>query len=301
MLLDALPERIRWFKSQGCAVSFTTNGTVMTKRQAYELLSSGLDSLTFSMAGASPEVHDSLRGQGTHTKLWQTMRLVRKTILQQPDNTPSLAVSYLLTPETTKELPQAVKQCRPLGLSLFAGVHMTHAATMRQKEMVIYSSRKQKDVQKIIRRAGWHAFLGRMRLQMPSLQSELAPVCDKNPLAGCFIAADGSVAPCVFLHPPVIGQQNRWFTENGEQTMVKKRLGNLNEDSLDRIWQSKPFQTFRKSFQRRLDVYEREMAKVGLNMDAIERLEQAKDRIRKAFESRPVPEWCSGCPKMKGF
>ena len=301
MLLDDLVERIRWFRSQGCKVSFTTNGSLMSTGQASQLVSSGLDSITFSMAGATAGTQDSLRGEGTHAKLRKSLQLLQKTKQEQGSITPALAVSYLLTPETIEELPQAVKQCRSLGLRLFAGVHLTHAATEQQKTMCIYSHLKEQRFRQIIRRAYWQAFLGRMQLQLPLFQPDLTPVCDKKPLAGCFIAADGSVAPCVFLYPPTADGQEKWFTFSGELPVPRKRFGTLNEDSLDRIWQSSDYRAFRKPFQRRLEVYEREMAKVGLGMDALQRLERAKNHICKAFLNLPVPECCSSCPKMEGF
>ncbi len=301
MLLDDLVERIRWFRSQGCKVSFTTNGSLMSAGQAAQLVTCGLDSITFSMAGATARTQDSLRGEGMHAKLWKSLQLLQKAKQKQGSITPALAVSYLLTRETMSELPQAVKQCRSLGLSLFAGVHLTYAATEQQKTMRTYTHCKEKRFRQIIRRANWQALLGGMRLQLPSFKSVLTPVCDKDPLAGCFIAADGSVAPCVFLYPPTADGREKWFTDSGELPVPRKRFGTLNKDSLDLIWQSSEYRAFRKPFQRRLEMYEQEMAKVGLGMDAIQRLERAKNRIRKAFLNLPVPECCSSCPKMEGF
>ncbi len=301
MLLEDLPQRIRMLKAKGCKVSFTTSGSLMTSRQAADLVACGLDSITFSMAGATAHTQDHLRGQGTHARLWQSMQLLQSVKEEQSSARPTLAVSYLLTRETIDELPQAVKQCRPLGLTLFAGVHLTHAATRQQKTMGIYSHSKQKSFKQLCRRAHWHAFWGGMRLQLPPFQSDLTPICDKNPLGGCFIAADGSVAPCVFLYPPTVDKQEKWFSSNGKSAVLKKSFGSLQDDTLDRIWQSSEYRAFRKAFQRRLEVYEREMGKVGLGMDATEKLEQARSRIRKAFLNMPVPECCNSCPKMEGF
>ncbi len=83
VLLDDLPERIRWFKAQGCRVSFTTSGTLMTAGQAGQLVASGLDSITFSMAGATAVIQDRLRGLGTYVKLWQSLQLLQRTKLEQ--------------------------------------------------------------------------------------------------------------------------------------------------------------------------------------------------------------------------
>ncbi len=301
MLLADLPERIHWFKAQGCMVSFTTNGSLMTRQQAAQLVATGLDSLTFSMAGATAATQDGLRGQGTHEKLWQSLHQMDRIKKELRSLTPTLAVSYLLTPETIAELPRAVKQCRPLGLELFAGVHMTHAATLKQEAMRLYRHTGNKNFSKIIRRANWHAFLGRMRLQMPSFRPELLPVCSKNPLAGCFIAADGSVSPCVFLHPPAANKQEFWFSRNSRFPVPGQDFGSLHNNDLEQIRQSSAYQAFCKPFQQRQEVYDREMAGIGIDLDAIEKLEQAKIRIREAFLNIPVPDCCSRCPKMEGF
>ena len=302
MLLLDLVEYIRWFKTQGCRVSFTSNGTLMTAAQAEQLVGSGLDGITFSMAGATQGTQDRLRGQGTHAKLWHGLQLLHKAKQEQGSMTPSLAVSYLLTPETIAELPRAVKQCRPLGLDLFAGVHLTHPATREQERMRIYIHPGSNRVQQIVRRAHWHAFLGGMRLQMPPFTPVLLPFCDKNPVAGCFIAADGSVAPCVFLHPPAAEQgDEQWFTEKGVLSVPGKCFGSIHKDSLDLIWQGSDYLAFRKTLQQRRQVYDREMAGIGVDLDAIEKLERAQTRIRRAFKSMPVPACCSRCPKMEGF
>jgi MoaA/NifB/PqqE/SkfB family radical SAM enzyme len=292
MLLDDLPERINWFQSQGCKVSFTTNGSLMSASQADQLVSCGLDSITFSMAGATASTQDSLRGHGTHSKLWNSLHLLHTAKQNRNSSTPALAVSYLLTPETIMELPLAVKQCRHLGLTLFACVHLTHAATRDQLAMQVYS--KKKKYKKIIRQAYWQAFWGRMQLQLPPFKPVLQPICDKNPLSSCFIAADGAVAPCVFLYPPVTGN-------NTKKPLTQISFGSLSKDSLETIWQNEQFQAFRKPFKVRLKLYEQEMAKVGVDLDGIDQLERAKKRIQQAFTNIPVPECCSCCAKIKGF
>jgi MoaA/NifB/PqqE/SkfB family radical SAM enzyme len=304
MLLADLPDRIRWFKKQGCLVSFSTSGSLMNRERAADLVRSGLDSITFSMAGATVSVQDGLRGAGTHVKLWQSMRLMGEIKEELASPLPSLAVSYLLTRDTLAELPLAVKQCRGLGVRLFAGVHLTHAGTVRQQEMALFGSglgQDKSEIRKNVIKANWQALLAGIRLQLPLFKPELLPVCAKNPVNSSFIGADGAVAPCVFLCPPRSNKAEQWFTAKGIRKAGSKRFGSLNRESLDQIWQSREYRTFRRVFQLRQQVYDREMAKVGLGMDGLERLERSKKRIRAAFTDLPVPECCVSCPKMKGY
>ncbi len=304
MLLTDLPERIRWFKVQKCKVSFTTNGTLMTTRKAAELVASGLDSITFSMAGASASLQDSLRGKGSHAKLWRSMQLLQEAKQQQGSETPAMAVSYLLTKETINELSLAVKECRPLGLSLFAGVHLTHPATSEQEAMRLYPLSRENSFKRLIRRAHWHAFWGGMRLQLPAFQPDLTPVCDKNPLAGCFIAADGSVAPCVFLYPPppdVVKDENHIMGSSHQLAVPRKSFGSLHEESLEHIWHKAEYRSFRKVFKQRLDFYNKEIGRVGCGMDAFAKLDLTRSRVRQVFKRIPVPDCCRNCPKMEGY
>ncbi len=304
MLLAELPRQISWFKEQGCRVSFTTSGSLMSRQQAVDLVHSGLDSITFSMAGATVSVQDDLRGAGTHAQLWQSMQMLKNVKQALASPLPILAVSYLLTRDTIQELPLAVKQCRSLEVELFAGVHLTHAATDRQQQMALLSAQgsgQTRMLKKNIIKANWQAIRAGIQLNLPVFAPELMPICDKNPLASCFIAADGSVAPCVFLSPPGSDKENVWFTDRGKRRAAEKRFGVLGSESLDQIWQSRQYRKFRRFFLLRQQLYNREMSRVGMGMDALERLEQARTRICSAFEAMPVPECCQFCPKMKGF
>ncbi|RUM33545.1 MAG: hypothetical protein DSY50_08060, partial [Desulfobulbus sp.] len=67
------------------------------------------------------------------------------------------------------------------------------------------------------------------------------------------------------------------------------------------IWQKQAYREFREVFLKRKFVYDRAMAKVGTDLDGIDQLERAREQIKNAFRTLPVPKWCSSCPKMKGL
>lgn len=302
LLVAGLADWINWFKGFGCQVSFTTNGTLLTTTIINDLLASGLDGITFSMAGGSRGVQDLLRGQGTHEKLWQALKLLHDMKQKAGSRKPVVAVSYLLTPETIVELPLAISQCRGMGIELFAGVYLTHPVTGRQDGMrLCLRDEEQKKYRNILLRANWQAFLGRIRLQLPGCTFGTVPVCNKNPQSSCFIGADGSVAPCVFLASPVKGSCKGPYPDQGLREPGREIFGTLGTDSLDTIWQRSTYRQFRAVFQRRFEVYEAEMSRVGYGMDGIEQLERATKRIHRDFVKMPVPLCCSKCSKMEGL
>lgn len=192
--------------------------------------------------------------------------------------------------------------CRPLGVTLLAGVHLTHPATDGQKAMQLYTSCNKHSLKTLIRRAYWHAFWGKMRLQLPAFEADLTPICDKNPLDGCFIAADGSVAPCVFLYPPLSdAESTKHTTKNSHLQVSRKRFGSLHHEWLDQIWQKNEYRMVREAFHRRITVYGKELGRVGYGMDAFAKLDCARNRIREVLADNPVPNCCRGCPKMESF
>ncbi|MBU0943775.1 MAG: radical SAM protein [Proteobacteria bacterium] len=111
---------IRQLKSTGGIVSFTTNGTIMDKTVADALVDSGLDGLTFSMAGNSDSTQDSLRGRGSFALLHSAIRTFNAAKNSRGGLLPRVAVSYLLTPKTGGELANAVSWCCKNGVDAFA-------------------------------------------------------------------------------------------------------------------------------------------------------------------------------------
>lgn len=297
LLLDHLGEYIISAKQAGCRVSFTSNGFNLDAIRARQLVQSGVDGITFSMAGSSATVHDGLRGESSLQRLEESIDILNRVKKSLKSETPLLAVSYLLTPETIRELPQAVLWCAGRNIRVLAGVQLTHPASGRQQSLQLFPC-PAKAHRTTIRLAGLYAVCKGVRLQLPSLSPSLTPICDKNPLSNLSISADGTVAPCVFLNAPT-SSPIAWLG-NGSQTS-SFCLGNIGEQSLDAIWQSSTYTSFRECFARRGEIYRQAMAGVGYDMNGIEQLEQARALIKRSFLENPPPQPCAGCSKLNGY
>jgi MoaA/NifB/PqqE/SkfB family radical SAM enzyme len=193
------------------------------------------------------KVHDGLRGENSLQHLEKSIKILNRAKKSLKSDTPLLAVSYLLTPETIKELPQAVLWCARRNIRALAGVQLTHPANKRQQSLQLFPC-PEKAHRTTIRLAGLYALFKGIRLQLPPLSPSLTPICDKNPLSNLSISADGTVAPCVFLNAPT-SSPIAWLG-NGNQTS-SFCLGNIGEQSLDAIWQSRTYTDFRGCFARR--------------------------------------------------
>jgi len=118
---------VRQLKREKIISSFTTNGTVMSENFAKSIVESGVDGVTFSMAGGCSLTQDNLRGDGTFVLLQNAVMTLVDVRKQYEQGGPQIAISYLLTPDTIQELPKAVSWCSSVGVDAFSTVFLTQA------------------------------------------------------------------------------------------------------------------------------------------------------------------------------
>ncbi len=299
LVLGSFIRYLETAKKSGCRVSFTTNGQIMDRDLAVSLIRSGVDGITFSMAGATAEVQDPLRGSGSFACLQSSIAILAAAKKNAHSKSPVLGISYLLTPATIKELPRAVSWCRQYGISLLAGVHLTHAADKEQQRLQLFPIHDNR-IRNVVRKAHVLALFSGVRLELPPFQPTVAPVCAKNPIHNLSIAADGSVAPCVFLNAPV-NSDVQWLGKDRITGSTPYIFGNIKKESLADIWNSTAYREFRSCFVKRQRLYQQALARVGYDMDGIEQLERAKRKIEKDFIDTPAPFPCRQCPKLHGY
>jgi MoaA/NifB/PqqE/SkfB family radical SAM enzyme len=293
---------VKQLKAIDSVVSFTTNGTVMDNSIAESLIESGLDGLTFSMAGITRHSQNHLRGPETLAQLKDGIRRIvsaRKSIQSQNLR---LAVSYLLTPETVPELPKAVSWCRKSDIDRFVTVHLTQAGCRVQQELQYMKEKNDETLTDHLLRIRAHgaALLGKIILQLRPFHSTLTPVCDKNPLNSLFISVDGDISPCVFLCPPV-EQGITWYHRGGKRKQKPLIFGNIMDSSLTEIWESPAYRQFRGKFLIRREFHERKLSKVSYSLSGSAALDNAVKAINYYFQANPPPGECLACAKLDGY
>ncbi len=79
LLRGDLPELLRACRRLGMITHLNTNGWLLDRPWAREIVAAGVDSLNVSLDGASPEVHDRVRGQnGAFERAVEAVRLVQE-------------------------------------------------------------------------------------------------------------------------------------------------------------------------------------------------------------------------------
>ena len=295
LLRQDCPDLIKQLKNGGCQVTLSSNGTIMDSSMAQDLIQAGLDSMAFSFAGTSARMQDPLRGHGTFDAACEAVKLFARA--RPAKSSPPLVLNILLTPDTVRTLPGAVTLCARLGADILYAGHMVQAVVPEQEKMVARKLYEQNQWKVFLSRFSvlWH----RVTLKFPSITDAPVPMCPKNPLENLFIGSDGSVSPCVYLNPPLKGPYTSRI--NGKSIrMSRVIMGNLNDHSLDSIWNCESYRSFRQAFKDRILFYDAMMSGVVPDLSVMEKLERARDHIQQRFTTSFMPpQACRHCTYLE--
>lgn len=284
-------------------VTFSSNGTMLTEALADDLVKSGLDGITFSMSGTSSETQDPLRGDGSFERLERSVKTMVAARKVHGSTAPKIALSYLLTPQTVRELPGAVTWCARLGVDALVCVAMTQVATRAQESLRFYIKKEERRFRLLRVRSNIQALLHGVSLDMKPFHPVLTGVCSKNPLHSFFISSRGEVSPCVFQCPPIGGSGGAIdWQYNGKRKRISPLVfGNLTELSLREIWEGEEYCRFREAWRKRLSFHDKKLGRVAYSLEGAVELEKAVADINDFYDRNPVPDACALCGKKDGF
>ena len=116
-LREDLPEIIAHATRQGIRAALTTNGTLLTRETAYALVEAGARGITVSLDGATPELHDRLRGvKGAFKRTLNGLRLLQRAKSKLKAKT-KIRVNTVLTRHNYHEYPDLLAMLGDLGVS----------------------------------------------------------------------------------------------------------------------------------------------------------------------------------------
>ncbi len=221
----------------GSAVSTTTCGLIMNEQLALQLVESGLDIIAFSLAGTDAETNTSRQGVAFERvceaiTLLQGVRRARQGVHLE------IHLAYLMLAsnmEAVRSLP-ALMQRLGVHAAVISTLDYVPSAALKPESFGVDEPEKLAAAASLLKEAEAEA----RRLGMDfhwSLPDPSAPgrSCRENIARSLFVAADGSVSPCVYLNLPAGGADPR-----------RRVFGNvLTRDPLA-IWESEAFRRFRE-------------------------------------------------------
>ena len=110
-----LLECIRQAKNWNLITHVTTNGQLIDRKTAEEIVSSGLDFLQISLDGVKEKTNDYIRGKGTYRKVMEAIEKVKKA-KEKFNSDLKLSITTVVTDKNLDELLSIVKLAKDLEL-----------------------------------------------------------------------------------------------------------------------------------------------------------------------------------------
>ncbi len=283
---------IRRVREKGCRVGFVTSGFGLTRDRVEEILRAGVDFVGFSVSGSCPETHDAIRVNSHLPDLLAAIGLFHEEKRRLGLATPRMHIIYLMVRDNIREVPEIPRLAREAGIEEVVLTNLTHTINRWQESQAVFLREESAtEYEALIQQAAAQAQRLGVRLKRPSLAAVGVPVCEENPLANLYVSAEGEVAPCVYLHPPLPSPFQRIFGGR-EHRIEKVSFGNLFREPFPAIWEQEGYNRFRNRF------LEREKGYRDLYLSL---LDGATAQGARPFVLPEPPEACRTCHKMLGI
>ncbi|WP_027718889.1 radical SAM protein [Desulfovirgula thermocuniculi] len=191
-------------KAAGCAVSTTTNGMLFNDEVCSRVINSGMDLISFSLAGTGPANDYYRRGTSLSAALRAMERLAGyRSKAGSPR--PAIHVSYLLLRSAADELTRLPDLLASAGVDavVVSTLDFVPVPELAGESFVGAGPSMLAEVRSLVEKvAGDCKARGtRLHYRLPGGKTGGRP-CAENPLRAVYVAADGSVSPCVFTKAP---------------------------------------------------------------------------------------------------
>jgi MoaA/NifB/PqqE/SkfB family radical SAM enzyme len=292
LLHKDLTECVRLVKKEGSQVGFVTSGMGLTKHRVSELIEPGVDFVGFSIAGTTPETHDSIRVNSHLPEVLDAIRLFQEEKKNRGLLKPKLHLIFLMVKDNVHEVHSVPSLAKEAGIEEVVITNICHTINLWQETQRVFVWENVKSpYEEIVRQAEVNAQKLHIRLKKPALSAFNVPVCAENPLRNLYISVEGEVSPCVYLYPPLPSPFRRIFCEKEYRTQ-KVSFGNIFREPFAAIWNNRNYKEFRNRFANR----EKEYKEAYFSLWDSPRLKNPEDH---AFPEPPEP--CKTCHKILGI
>ncbi len=239
-------------KQAGCSASITTNGLALTEDNMRRLVDAKLDSIAFSLAGATAEENDSIRRGTSYETVFRSIERLKQIKAEQGATVPEVRIAYLLLRSHLPSLETLVSrlakaQIRELTISPLSLV----CSPELESETLAPIHEGDKKVIKSLRRRLFGlsvaaAFQG-VNIHTHTIVPKQQRKCSENIRSAMVVDVNGRLMPCVFGALPVSGDVRHVF--RGQQLPFKTyNFGPAAETTLQQLRSSESYKSFMQTF-----------------------------------------------------
>ncbi|NVL90459.1 MAG: radical SAM protein [Desulfobacterales bacterium] len=247
LLNDNFFEMVRICKDQGKRVGFTTNGMLLTEDTIRTLVDLQLDIIGVSLAGITARTHNQIRKGSDFNKVISRLELLRKIKAEKKTQAPAVHLAYLMLRSNFHELKEILPLAKKVGAKQVVASNLTLIIDPKLSAEAIFNDTEHVDY--------YHSTLEEVRHRAarekivfdyhgPGLDNA-SFCCRENVRHACVINVEGEVVPCVFTNPVL---SSRYTFKDQSLLLRGMSFGNIQNESLTRIWNKKEYAGFRALF-----------------------------------------------------
>jgi len=233
-------EMVKKLKRLGVRVEAITNGVLIDREKAQELVKSGLDNLTFSIDSVRPEKYKGIRGIDLHFVL-DNIKVLNSIRRKRESPTPRLGIEFVAMRSNLEDLLEFGEAIKSLGIST---VLISNLLPYNEelKDQILYGDLPDSSGLDHIIYFLPHRLPAKVTLAKMKVKTERK--CNFIANKATAISWDGLVSPCYPLmhsHPCyILGRRKEIF---------KFIFGDVNKKKLLDIWNSKEYLDFRRKVE----------------------------------------------------
>lgn len=220
----------------GITVHTTSNMQLVDKGIAKNIIQSGIKFLSFSCDGSSEETYNKIRVKGELSKLIKNVKMINELKKEYNSDFPKLILNFGAINSNIEELPDILYLAKELKVESVIAYHDIIYVNEMENESLFYNQKKSdfffKKAIKIADEIGVNLFYPGLFSNTINGSWRKGDRYCNYPFAHLWIYSDGRVGPCCMDFP------NRII------------LGDLNDNSLEEIWNSNEMIKLRESMSR---------------------------------------------------
>ena len=258
LLHGGIYDMVRMAHERGCATTMTSNGTALSAANSRRLIEAGLDRLTVSIDGLSPQTYDTIRIGASLEKVEANLRRLSR-LIAQCGSTLELGIAFTIQEVNADEVSSTADWTASVGAQVLhlKQLNVPSNAEDWQRGLLKYRLQPaqrngnrlaavEEAIQAALSRASQLGLQTHLHSQLP-LTPEMEPrYCLAAPLDTVYFSFQGQVAPCCHFGHHV----SRYF-EGGFHPPSALFYGDIGRNSFEEIWNSPSFAAFRRGFERK--------------------------------------------------
>ena len=246
MMVRELPRMIRYLKDRGTYVLFNTNGTLLTRKRALELMGSGLDELRVSLDAAEPRAFELVRGRDMFDRIVRNVKTFTQLQREQKAQNPKVSLWLTGLKETVGQLPAFVRLAHEIGVGevyLQRLVYFPDGQGLARSESALFEHADKSETAAIREAEELAGTLGLVfnasgatepGTSLKKKQGDRPWSLCRRPWTLMYFTAHGRALPCCIAP----------FSLRGYESFT---LGDATQQNLREIWNGERYQEFRQA------------------------------------------------------